>query len=97
MIDENLAAKIENEKLAAERLTRVLRLLANPDFQWFINGAVLEEQANLDAVLHSRQKTSIERDMALERWHALESVRTWATEARDGAAATLGHAPIKSP
>lgn len=85
-----------NEKKASETMERVLHLLSNPDFEWFIQQAVQAEMDLEETILHNCQKTDIERRDSLMRWTAFNMVRFYAKDTRDAAGKTLGHAPAKT-
>ncbi len=92
----NAEIRQSNERKAAEVLERVLRLLGNPDFEWFIQRAVQDEMDSEDAILHDFRKTDEQRRDSLMRWTAFNAVRYWASDTRNAAGKTLGHEPVKT-
>lgn len=88
------SAAQQNQHIASEGMSRVTKLLGTPEFHWFMRECVIASQRELDAIIHNRQKSSQERESALDEWIALESTRTWADKQRAAFGKTLGHMPV---
>lgn len=84
-------AQTSNWKLASETLGRLVRLIGNEDYRWFLLECVVKEQTRLDDILHDRREPIERRDDALSQWTALERVRLWAQNFANDCGATLGH------
>jgi hypothetical protein len=80
-----------NQKIASEGLSRIVALIAQPDFRWFLRETVAKEIERLDGIIHDRRKPHEERDNALSEWTALKRVADWPETFANDCGKTLGH------
>ncbi|GDX08764.1 hypothetical protein LBMAG57_05350 [Verrucomicrobiota bacterium] len=80
-----------NHKIAAEGLGRITRLIAQPDFIWFLREAAGKELTRLDNLIHDRKESKEDREAALSEWLAVKRLAEWPETFANDCGKTLGH------
>ena len=81
-------AQAHNHKIASEGLGRITRLIAQPDFIWFLREAAGKELTRLDYLIHDRNEPKEDRE---SEWLAVKRIAEWPETFANDCGKTLNH------
>ena len=76
---------------ATEGLAKICKLLDCAEFSWFMRECIIKKMDILDAIIHDKNKSSLERESALDAFLSLHEACEWPDKVRTTFGDILGH------